>query len=160
MEKCLEKFRTWCNRNGLCLPGLVIMLFVAILGSSVASGSQTSRETIIEFCVIRSLAIKVVGMPHTECPWLVPRKDMVEVTEFSWDRSGFSHMSLDFTIRNNNDYAVKDITIYRYHRAPSGTVIDATRGPCTSELRHTELSLAATSRWALSTSKLSSPTAT
>jgi hypothetical protein len=124
MEKYLKKFRVLCNRNSLWLPGLAIMLAVAVIGLGAAVSPQTSRETIIEFCVLRALVLKVVGMPHTECPWLAPRKEMVEMTEFSWDRSGFSHMSLDFTVRNNNDYAVKDITIYCYHRAPSGTVID------------------------------------
>lgn len=49
----------------------------------------------------------------------------VEVTDFSWVTGGFgSIMLLNLSIRNNQDYPVKDIVIRCTHYAPSGTQID------------------------------------
>jgi hypothetical protein len=51
--------------------------------------------------------------------------DAVQITNYSWDRSGFDTiMMLNFSVRNDHDYAVKDIVIRCTHRAKSGTMID------------------------------------
>jgi len=50
----------------------------------------------------------------------------VELVDFSWNKDGFgSVMMAKFVLRNNNDFAVKDIKIKCTHTAKSGTVIDS-----------------------------------
>ena len=45
--------------------------------------------------------------------------------DFSWKKAGFdSIMKADFTVTNNNAFAIKDIEITCTHSANSGTVID------------------------------------
>jgi zinc-ribbon domain len=50
----------------------------------------------------------------------------VELVDFSWAKEGFGSVMLaKFVLRNNNDFAVKDIRIKCTHTAKSGTVIDS-----------------------------------
>jgi 5-keto 4-deoxyuronate isomerase len=50
----------------------------------------------------------------------------VELAHFSWKTGGFDNiMMATFVIRNNNAFAVKDITIKCTHSAESGTEIDS-----------------------------------
>ncbi len=50
----------------------------------------------------------------------------VELVDFSWKTGGFDNIMLaTFVVRNNNDFAVKDITIRCNHSAKSGTEIDS-----------------------------------
>jgi len=49
----------------------------------------------------------------------------VEITKWSWKKGGFDSVMLaTFTFKNNNTFAVKDITVRCTHSAESGTVID------------------------------------
>jgi hypothetical protein len=52
----------------------------------------------------------------------------VELTSFDWKKGGFDSVMLaDFTIRNRNDFPVKDITITCVSSGNSGTEIDRQR---------------------------------
>ena len=49
----------------------------------------------------------------------------VELVSFEWQKGGFGSVMLaDFTVRNKNDFPVKDITITCIHSGNSGTEID------------------------------------
>lgn len=49
----------------------------------------------------------------------------VELVSFDWRKGGFENVMLaDFTIKNGNDFPVKDITITCTHSGNSGTEID------------------------------------
>jgi hypothetical protein len=55
----------------------------------------------------------------------VPAAERKVSLNSTWSRDGFGTiMMLDFTIRNDHDYAVKDITIRCNHFGRSGTKID------------------------------------
>jgi hypothetical protein len=50
----------------------------------------------------------------------------VELVTFSWYKGGFDSIMMGtFVIKNNNDFAVKDITIKCTHSGKSGTEIDS-----------------------------------
>jgi hypothetical protein len=58
-------------------------------------------------------------------PAVGPKTERVVMTQTHWTRGGFDTiMMLDFAVRNDNDYAVKDLTIKCQHFGPSGTRID------------------------------------
>ncbi len=70
---------------------------------------------------------KIVGPPSEShgTPAAGPSTQSVTMTDFYWVKGGFDTvMMLDFTIRNDNNYAVKDFTIKCEHSSPSGTRID------------------------------------
>jgi hypothetical protein len=50
----------------------------------------------------------------------------VHITNFAWNKASYDIVMLaDFTIKNDRDHAVKDITIHCVHSGPSGTRIDS-----------------------------------
>jgi hypothetical protein len=50
----------------------------------------------------------------------------VHLVNFSWSTGGFENiMMANFLIRNNNDFAIKDITVKCVHAGKSGTTIDS-----------------------------------
>jgi hypothetical protein len=50
----------------------------------------------------------------------------VHITKFSWEKGGFDNVMIaNFTIRNDNDFPVKDIGIKCTHEGKSGTEIDS-----------------------------------
>jgi hypothetical protein len=65
------------------------------------------------------------GQSDARSPAVGPKTERVTMTQTHWTRSGFDTvMMLDFAVRNDNDYAVKDFTIKCQHFGPSGTRID------------------------------------
>jgi len=97
-----------------CLVLLVLFLIAVIageFGKTVPTGSSASNET--------------------PSPTPVPSPSdtavrNVELVKFSWSTGGFDNiMMATFAVRNNNDFAVKDITIKCTHSANSGTIIDS-----------------------------------
>jgi hypothetical protein len=58
-------------------------------------------------------------------PPLDPAK-LVTVTKFSWEKSGFGSVGIgNFTLRNDNDFEVKDITVRCEFVGNSGTVLSS-----------------------------------
>jgi hypothetical protein len=97
----VEKSRAWARTEKIIIFGLGF-LALAFLG-------------------------KIMGPPSEShgTPAVAPKTQRVTMTNFNWVKGGFdSVMMLDFTIRNDNDYAVKDFTIKCRHSSPSGTEID------------------------------------
>ncbi len=46
--------------------------------------------------------------------------------DFAWSKQGFGNvMEANFTVHNENDFAVKDVEVRCVSSAPSGTVIDS-----------------------------------
>jgi hypothetical protein len=65
------------------------------------------------------------GQSNVRAPAVGPKTHQVTMTQVRWTRGGFDTvMMLDFTIRNENDFAVKDVTFKCTHYGPSGTRID------------------------------------
>ena len=69
-----------------------------------------------------------IGQPTPEKP-AKPSRELarvrVKIVKFSWKKEAFDTvMQANFTIRNDNDLAVKDLKITCEHAAPSGTLID------------------------------------
>jgi hypothetical protein len=66
------------------------------------------------------------GQSDVRAPAVGPKTNQVTMTQVRWTRGGFDTvMMLDFTIRNDNDFAVKDISFKCTHYGPSGTRIDS-----------------------------------
>jgi hypothetical protein len=97
----MEKSRSWTRTEKIVIFGLGL-LALAFLGKIMGPPSE-------------SHGTPAVGLGTQK----------VTMTNFNWTRGGFDTvMMLDFTIRNDNDYAVKDFTIKCQHSSPSGTHID------------------------------------
>jgi hypothetical protein len=78
---------------------------------------------LVSYLVVAGLS----GHTSTSSPGVAAGKNgKVTLGSYSWNKTGFdSMMALDFTVRNDNDYAVKDVTIRCDHSAKSGTNIDS-----------------------------------
>jgi len=76
-------------------------------------------------------------VPQPPTPWMTNEEaadwnaklhpaEKVKMPDFKWHTSGLGMiMLLDFTVRNDSDFAVKDITIKCSHYGKSGTMIDS-----------------------------------
>jgi hypothetical protein len=50
----------------------------------------------------------------------------IKIEKWSWKKAGFDNVMIGtFTIKNANDFGVKDIVLNCQHYAPSGTLIDS-----------------------------------
>jgi hypothetical protein len=104
------------NQIGCFSGGCLILVVLAVIGAIVGGNSGNSSSS----------NSPAVSTPSTPAP---PREDEaakhVEITKWSWRKGGFDNiMFATFTFKNNNDFAVKDITVQCVHSAASGTTID------------------------------------
>jgi hypothetical protein len=76
---------------------------------------------LVSYLVVAGLS----GHTSTSSPGVAAGKNgKVTIAAYNWTKGGFdSVMMLDFTVRNDNDYAIKDVTIRCEHSAKSGTNI-------------------------------------
>jgi hypothetical protein len=50
----------------------------------------------------------------------------IKIEKWSWKKAGFNNVMIGtFTIKNANDFVIKDIVLNCQHYAPSGTLIDS-----------------------------------
>jgi hypothetical protein len=103
--------------NVSCLQGgcviLLVLFLIGLVAGECGKGSSSSGSS-----------------PTPSAPLSPSREDVatqnVELVDFSWKTGGFDNiMMATFVVRNNNDFAVKDITIRCNHSAKSGTEIDS-----------------------------------
>jgi hypothetical protein len=101
-------FKILCWVWGIGLVGMVILMLPPAPSKSQLTGSPAVQAT-------GSPAVRADRAP-----------DGVRLTDIAWTRDGFGTvMMLNFTIRNDRDDAVKDVTIKCVHTARSGTKIDS-----------------------------------
>jgi hypothetical protein len=97
------------KRNLLCALGLVVMIVLAA-GSGDTGNSFAPKP------------------PTTERPTLKETVRQKLSLDFTWTKVGFDNiMEANFLVKNNSDYAVKDLEITCRHSAASGTEIDSNK---------------------------------
>ena len=98
------------------VKGLILVIFgVYVFGTLADLGNSGTSTTAAS-----------VGSTSTASSSRSSAMDKVELTKYGWSKD-YSLMKLDATIKNNNEYSVKDIEITCNHSAPSGTKIDSNK---------------------------------
>jgi hypothetical protein len=109
------------------------IILVLITGVILFAAFSTSRE---KGSTIASTATG--GMPSDKSPaanaiavkrWAQSDKQdqiaAIKIEKWSWKKAGFDNVMIGtFTIKNSNEFNVKDIVLSCQHYAPSGTLID------------------------------------
>lgn len=110
------------KKNVSCLTGGCVILFVLFLIGLIAGECGKSGST-------STSGPSSNGTALPPPPALSPSEaalQNVELVTFSWYKGGFDSIMMGtFVIKNNNAFAVKDITIKCTHSGKSGTEIDS-----------------------------------
>ena len=91
---------------------IVGLIFLGLLIKNIITDSNLS-----------TLSTATTGTSGTQSRENVLRK--IRIENFNWYKGAFDTVMLvDFVLKNDNDFPVKDLTVECVHTAPSGTKID------------------------------------